>query len=148
MNILTRQQILERDNHCCQRCGSAENLVVHHVSYIPEVVETLCKRCDAKERRHPPQGRGLHILKSYPHRSILLVPKRMLEDLGEFVEIYPSSAIPLAVVFSKGMPFPIVISSLQNIISDIYTRIGQDERNKEQARQELEDELIINSTKV
>jgi len=32
----------------CERCGSTENLLNHHVSYEPEVIQVLCTSCHGK----------------------------------------------------------------------------------------------------
>ena len=29
----------------CKLCGTTQNLVQHHLSYEPEVLQTLCQRC-------------------------------------------------------------------------------------------------------
>ena len=59
-----RDRIIERDNHCCCRCGKSDKevqLQVHHLNYIcgrkpwqyPEIeLETLCKGCHAEEHGH------------------------------------------------------------------------------------------------
>lgn len=48
-----RAQIIERDNNCCQECGTKYNLQVHHLTYEnhgyehehPEDLITLCRGC-------------------------------------------------------------------------------------------------------
>lgn len=47
-----RSKIIERDNNCCQRCRSEEELEVHHIHYAGEPWEakdieliTLCEYC-------------------------------------------------------------------------------------------------------
>jgi|SRR6185312_7183518 len=44
-----RARVIERDGGQCVRCGSRENLTVHHVSYEaptdPRTCETLCRKC-------------------------------------------------------------------------------------------------------
>lgn len=51
---LTRKVILIRDEHKCTRCGSPNNLQVHHLYYTSgklaweypfEALTTLCKKC-------------------------------------------------------------------------------------------------------
>ena len=45
----------------CELCGSTKNLMNHHVSYEPEVVQILCSSCHQKQ--HPNHGVGLaHLL--------------------------------------------------------------------------------------
>jgi hypothetical protein len=36
----------------CVICGSTENLVSHHISYEPEIIETLCKSCHREIHCH------------------------------------------------------------------------------------------------
>ena len=49
-----KKQVLTRDNYICQRCGSKENLVVHHIKKFSENKQlrfdvnngiTLCQKC-------------------------------------------------------------------------------------------------------
>jgi len=49
-----RRQVLERDNHMCQECGSEENLEVHHVKEFAVImrekdIETLQQAIDCSE---------------------------------------------------------------------------------------------------
>lgn len=53
-----RKRVLERDGNQCTKCGSKENLEVHHIAHwaeypelrlIEENGETLCNECHAKE---------------------------------------------------------------------------------------------------
>lgn len=53
-----RNEILERDNYACQRCGATSHLNVHHVAYKKgmlawdypnENLVTLCKNCHENE---------------------------------------------------------------------------------------------------
>ena len=54
-----RLQIIERDNGKCTKCGSEDNLHVHHVSYSTSVpwespsseLITLCRRCHRLEHK-------------------------------------------------------------------------------------------------
>ena len=39
---------IEKINEC-NFCGSKENLLFHHVSYDPEIIQVLCKSCHIKE---------------------------------------------------------------------------------------------------
>ena len=57
--------ILERDNFKCTKCGSTNNLNVHHIRYIPNLMAweypdesliTLCQHCHERE----------HNIVSYP----------------------------------------------------------------------------------
>jgi predicted nucleic acid-binding Zn ribbon protein len=48
-----KQQIKERDNFVCRKCGSEENLTVHHIDYNkdnldPSNLITLCNTCNVK----------------------------------------------------------------------------------------------------
>jgi 5-methylcytosine-specific restriction endonuclease McrA len=51
-----RQEILKRDNYICQKCGTHENLCVHHIvpyrlsrSHSKENLIIYCKNCHSKE---------------------------------------------------------------------------------------------------
>lgn len=56
-----KQAVLERDNYTCTRCGSKENLHVHHIKSFSEFPElrydvnngaTLCKECHRMEHKN------------------------------------------------------------------------------------------------
>ena len=36
----------------CEECGMTENVVLHHVSYEPEVTQKLCRSCHTKAHTH------------------------------------------------------------------------------------------------
>jgi len=44
-----RKEVLDRDDYCCVRCGTQENLTVHHVRYLSlggtHVVDNLITLC-------------------------------------------------------------------------------------------------------
>lgn len=51
-----RERVLNRDKKKCVICGSEENLIVHHMYYLPKVEDTpdaylvtMCKSCHNKE---------------------------------------------------------------------------------------------------
>jgi len=53
-----REDILERDNHTCQKCGATSKLEVHHIipfricqSHEYHLLITLCKRCHLEEEK-------------------------------------------------------------------------------------------------
>ena len=43
-------------SECCAMCGATENLQVHHISYKPEVTQTLC--VERHQKQHPNHGVG------------------------------------------------------------------------------------------
>ena len=50
-NNVVRPAVIKRDNNKCTKCGSEENLVVHHLTYIDETMSdliTLCTTCHGK----------------------------------------------------------------------------------------------------
>ena len=56
-----KETVLERDDFTCQRCGSKNNLVVHHIRHFADNVElrfevengvTLCQTCHKEEHRN------------------------------------------------------------------------------------------------
>jgi 5-methylcytosine-specific restriction endonuclease McrA len=64
------QLVLKRDGYKCQRCGSSENLVVHHIQPrsdggpdFENNLKTVCKSCHVKEHidlsreKYPPIGK-------------------------------------------------------------------------------------------
>jgi hypothetical protein len=60
-----RNQVLERDNHCCQSCSATHNLQCHHLNYsnfgdeLLSDLTILCKDCH----------NTLHILLGYDRKS-------------------------------------------------------------------------------
>jgi hypothetical protein len=42
------------DGSECTKCGAKDNLLDHHVSYVPEIIETLCRSCHMSfHKRYP-----------------------------------------------------------------------------------------------
>ena len=108
----------------CADCGTTENLIEHHGSYIPEITEVLCVSCHAKQkRRKPKSGRGTVILKTYPQKCLVLFPKYMLKQFkGEFIELYTLSC-PVGIIFAYGTPFGQVEKATQIILNAIRFRM-------------------------
>ena len=72
--ILSRKNILRRDNHKCQYCGATTNLTVDHV--IPksrsgedtwENLTTACIKCNNKKGNRTPEESKMH-LQNIPKR--------------------------------------------------------------------------------
>ena len=72
--ILSRKNILRRDNHRCQFCGSTSNLTIDHI--IPksrggedtwENLTTACIRCNNKKGDRTPEEASLN-LRSIPKK--------------------------------------------------------------------------------
>ena len=110
-------------SNSCSRCGSTISLRKHHVSYIPEVVEIVCRKCDAKERRTIPSSRGFKILKIYPQRGMVLIPKDTLMDFGsDLLELEKAPVSPVAIIFKCGLPIQYLKEALQILIKNIELR--------------------------
>lgn len=67
--ILSRKNILRRDNHRCQYCGITSNLTVDHV--VPksrggedswENLTTACVKCNNKKGNRTPEEAKMHLL--------------------------------------------------------------------------------------
>lgn len=114
----------------CANCGDTKNLVLHHTSYIPERTEVLCKSCDAKDRRHPQGGGLIPILKAYPQRGTVYIPKNTLIQFGELIAFYPAPVSPVGILFPYKMPLEKVEQVLKIILQDIRLRIGDKEKEK------------------
>lgn len=72
--VMSRQNILRRDGHACQYCGSPKDLTLDHV--IPRSrggkstwknLVTACRRCNARKGSLTPEKVGLK-LRTEPHR--------------------------------------------------------------------------------
>jgi 5-methylcytosine-specific restriction endonuclease McrA len=86
---LTRRNVLHRDAHTCQYCGSKEELTIDHV--IPrsrkgveswENFVTACVRCNIKKGNRTPQEAGMPLLKkpSRPHSSLYFEVSKHLKS--------------------------------------------------------------------
>ena len=67
---LIKKEILIRDNYTCTKCGSKNNLQIHHIIYhsnggkdTMENLITLCKQCHAE--KHKNDGYYNFVLTSY-----------------------------------------------------------------------------------
>lgn len=116
----------------CHRCGeTVDKLIKHHTSYLPEVIEEVCHKCDANDKRHP-QSRGFKVLKAYPSRSLINAPKALLEHFGDLLEIETAPITPVAAIFQYGIPLEYIVHGLELIIEDLQLRIEhQKYREKE-----------------
>jgi len=111
----------------CKLCGATEDLVEHHTSYIPERTEVLCRKCDAKARRHLPSGGLIPIFKAYPPRGMVYIPQDILKQLGELIAFYPAPISPVGILFPYKMPLTDVEQVLKVILQDIRLRMGKNE---------------------
>lgn len=83
----------------CVKCGTTENLVKHHTSYIPEIIELVCRKCDSKEKRYP-KNRGFTILKVHPQRGLIFTTQNfMIHFNTDLLEIETAPLTPVGVVF-------------------------------------------------
>ena len=114
-------------NSRCADCGATKNLVRHHTSYVPERTKILCRSCNAKERRYPPNRGLLPILKAYPPRGTIYVPRDILKQFGGLIEFYLAPISPVGILFPYKMPFNEVERSLEIVLQDIRLRIDKKE---------------------
>lgn len=112
----------------CALCGEEKALVMHHISYIPEVTQRVCRKCDRHERRTP-TSRGLLILKGYPQQGQLAIPAWRLEQLGDLVEALETPVSPLLVLFPYGTPLRAIRGQLNIVCKDLDLRIADAERS-------------------
>ncbi len=90
---LTRRNILHRDNHTCQYCGSKEELTIDHV--LPrsrkgndswENFVTACVRCNIKKGSRTPTEAGMPLIHrpTRPHSSLYFeVSKHLKSGVNE-----------------------------------------------------------------
>ena len=116
----------------CPRCREhTEKLVKHHVSYIPEVIEFVCKKCDTLERRNP-KNRGFPILKVHPNRGLVFVSQKILSHFGtDLLEIELLPVSPFGVVFPYMTLLADVERSLEIVLEDIKLRRKMEEEQKD-----------------
>lgn len=102
-----RQVILQRDNYCCQQCGSKDKLQVHHLTYKHHKEEhkyledliTLCQSCHSSIHGEPVQPQiqlskereeqqllGVGIMKKLPR-----LPMRPDEEDPQDLEVWQPS---------------------------------------------------------
>lgn len=74
--VLSRRNIMRRDNFTCMYCGSKNDLTIDHVlpksrggKDIWENLTTACERCNVKKGSRTPEEAGMQILKQ-PYRPI------------------------------------------------------------------------------
>ena len=73
---VTRREILRRDKHTCQYCGSTKHLTIDHVQPVSKGgkhtwnnVITACERCNSRKGDRTPQQAGL-IMKTFPKSPV------------------------------------------------------------------------------
>ncbi len=74
--VLSRRNIMKRDNFTCMYCGSKNDLTIDHVlpksrggKDVWENLTTACEKCNVKKGSRTPQEAGMTILKQ-PYRPI------------------------------------------------------------------------------
>ena len=74
--VLSRRNIMRRDNFTCMYCGSKNDLTIDHVlpksrggKDVWENLTTACEKCNVKKGSRTPQEAGMPILKQ-PYRPI------------------------------------------------------------------------------
>lgn len=68
----------------CEKCGSTEYLQSHHISYIPEVLQTLCVNCHIAVHNHGTGNPKNPTRKSTEHLGIRL-PRNLKKLLSEYI---------------------------------------------------------------
>jgi 5-methylcytosine-specific restriction endonuclease McrA len=100
--VLSRNNILKRDNHTCQYCGIKENLTLDHL--IPKSkggkttwtnLVTACKSCNSRKGDRSPEDAGF-ILAQKPIKPsymsfIKATTKHLREDWKPFFQIRASA---------------------------------------------------------
>ena len=74
--VLSRRNIMRRDNFTCMYCGSKNDLTIDHVlpksrggKDVWENLTTACEKCNVKKGSRTPQEAGMPIFKQ-PYRTI------------------------------------------------------------------------------
>ena len=74
--VLSRRNIMRRDNFTCMYCGSKNDLTIDHVlpksrggKDVWENLTTACEKCNVKKSSRTPQEAGMPIFKQ-PYRPI------------------------------------------------------------------------------
>lgn len=97
--ILSRKNVLKRDNHKCQYCGSTNNLTIDHI--IPksrggedswENLVTACIRCNNKKGDRTPEEAGMVLISKPKKPSHITFIKssagKVLEDWKPFLYLF------------------------------------------------------------
>ena len=88
--ILSRKNILRRDNHRCQFCGSTTNLTIDHI--IPkskggeddwENLTTACIKCNNKKGDRTPEEAKMKLLSTPKKPSHITFIKNFAGDVNE-----------------------------------------------------------------
>ena len=91
----------------CKICGSKENIVTHHLSYTPEITETLCRSChgaihshDPTSPKHPDWEYYQKYYKGFVKPSLnLALLNKFQEEFPEVRGMTPSQAVDWALRF-------------------------------------------------
>lgn len=115
----------------CTLCGSVNNLVNHHSSYLDEDTVTVCRGCHLRLSKQKMPTRGFAVCKIYPTSNMAYIPQFVRKELGNIVEICtgPESAL----LFSYNTPLEDVQRSLQIILEDIKFRKEVETAKKKEA---------------
>jgi len=121
----------------CPRCGKMDKLIKHHISYIPEIIERICRSCNGKNRRKI-KCRGPYTVLTYPQNDMAILDKNIMRQFNsEILELEMAPISPIGVIFPYGMDFDEVIGCLPIITSNLRFR-KQMERKKKNASKKLD----------
>jgi 5-methylcytosine-specific restriction endonuclease McrA len=99
---VNRREVLRRDHHTCQYCGSTHNLTLDHVvplsragSHTWDNVVTACERCNQRKGNRTPEEAGM-VLRSKPraplHPTVAFAEQFWREQQSRQEPIYGYSA--------------------------------------------------------
>jgi len=74
----------------CNDCGSRTNLLFHHISYDPEIVQVLCESCNIKfHKKHPDikiSSTYKRRIKGKPAYTTITLKKQLKRDMEDFCD--------------------------------------------------------------
>lgn len=74
----------------CEVCGTRDKLVRHHISYQPEIIQILCRRCHRviHGKTHPLRPKDMPVVIQVSRRiwDYLQTHRRPSESLNEVLE--------------------------------------------------------------
>lgn len=110
-------------NAYCVKCGSKENLVSHHISYQPPIIQTVCQKCHQKIHGRIPIINDLNLkMREYDrvNKAVISFKNYYSSFLREFNQELPNATIIIQSLESQKKQ---ILKDIKSMIKDDLKKV-------------------------